>query len=99
MQRTTNLAMPMTASSKYLVQDPQVGDQVVIVRVESGRGDLHACSDAYVGVRRLPILSPNYVIGSRSDKVLHLSVMATAEVETRVVLKLKPNMWIEVRLY
>src|ERR1035438_1043427 len=78
----------LLASKKTLEKNPHFGDEVVVVRVEAGSGDLHAGIEDEKGMRGLPLFAPHHIEGRGGDKVLHLSVVAAAEIESRVVLDL-----------
>jgi len=71
---------------------PGLGDQVVVVGVKAGGGDLHSDVDDEVGVRGFPFLWSHDVKGCGSYEVLHFAVAGAANVVGRVIFNLEPHM-------
>src|ERR1035438_705064 len=82
-----------------LEQYPHLADHVVVIGVKAGGRDLHSAIEDKKGMRRFPLLAANHVKGDRRHKVLHLSVVASAEKETGIILHFKPKMFGGMRLY
>jgi len=64
--------------------------------VEAGGRDLHAAIEDKEGMCGLPVLAAQHVEGCRRDEVLHLAVVAAAEIKGGVVFQFKPKMRIGV---
>ena len=100
MRQSLNRQVPGATQIRWrrLKEHARLGDQVVIVGVEAGRGDLHAGVDDEKWMLRFPILRPDNIERRGKNEVLHLAVVAAREIKRCIVLDLEPRVRSGVRL-